>query len=82
MRRKFHLSNPKKCKKTGKTQFNDEKKASFAMMRMWSHDPSVNIYDMHTYVCPDCLKWHIGHISYYEKSKAKNGTTGISSNLP
>lgn len=38
------------------------------MMRIWSHDTSANIYDLHTYVCPDCKSWHVGHKSYYEKT--------------
>lgn len=58
-----------KCKKTRKTSFPNEKKASRAMMRIWSHDPSANIYDLHTYRCDHCSGFHVGHKSYYEKSR-------------
>jgi len=61
----------KKCPKTKKTSFPDEKRAGRAMMRIWSHDTSADIYDLHTYVCPDCGMWHVGHISFYEKVKEK-----------
>lgn len=59
----------KKCQKTNKTKFNNEKKAGRAMMRIWSHDPSANIYDLHTYICPDCGHYHVGHKSYFQQSK-------------
>jgi len=58
----------KKCPVTGKTQFATEKLANRAKMRIWSHDPNADINDLHSYVCPDCKSWHVGHISYYEKS--------------
>lgn len=72
--------NPKKCKATGKTSFDTEKMASQSMMRMWSHDPKADIFDLHVYICPDCNKFHIGHKSYYEQAKA-NGTQRVSSNI-
>jgi hypothetical protein len=64
--------NPKKCPKTGKTMFATEDMASRSMMRMWSHDPQANIHDLHTYVCPDCLAYHVGHISYFQQAQARN----------
>ena len=69
--------NPKKCQSTGKTSFQTEDRASRAMMRMWSHDPQADIFDLHTYQCPECHFWHIGHKSYYEQAK-KNDTVSIS----
>jgi hypothetical protein len=58
----------RKCPTQHKTMFPTEQDAGRAMMRIWSHDPSANIYDLHTYKCPDCGTYHIGHISYYKKS--------------
>jgi hypothetical protein len=68
MRRKFHLSKPKKCPKTGKTKFSKGKDASRVMMRTWSHDTSMNIYEYHVYLCPDCKSYHFGNKKHYEKS--------------
>ena len=75
-RKRFYLPKPKKCGTTGKTMFALKKDASFAMMRVWSHDPSVDILDMHTYQCPHCNSFHFGHKSYYEMSKV-NDTVSI-----
>jgi len=75
MRVKFRK--PKKCKATGKSKFSSERDAGRAMMRIWSHDTSADIHDLHTYICESCGSWHVGHISYYQESlKVKNGTTG------
>lgn len=60
-----------RCRVTKKAMFPDEPSASKAMFRTWSHDPSVDIFDMHTYTCEHCGHWHFGHISYYEKFKQK-----------
>ena len=68
---KTRLRTPKKCKSTGKTRFKVEKFAGRAMMRIWSHDTSANIYDLHTYKCEHCGDWHVGHKSYYEKKLAQ-----------
>ena len=68
--RKAKLSaflNPKKCKKTRKTQYANEKLAGQALMRIWSHDPKADINDLHVYKCPDCAGWHIGHKRYYQE---------------
>jgi len=64
-----------RCKQTKKAIFRDEKSAGKAMMRIWSHDTSANIYDLHTYVCEFCKGWHIGHKSYYEKAQMKKVDT-------
>lgn len=72
MGRKFHVAKPKKCLTTNKTKFPNEKQAGRAMMRIWSHDPSADIHDLHTYICPDCGSWHIGHISYYQQAQKNN----------
>lgn len=58
----------KVCKFTGKTQYPNQTSARIAMMRVISHT-TVDMFDLHTYECPDCSKWHFGHKSYYEKSK-------------
>ena len=62
IRRRTH----QKCPVQKKAMFDTEKEAGYAMKRAWSHDPSVNILDMHTYVCDVCKKWHFGHISKYK----------------
>lgn len=67
MSRKFHPPKPKKCKKTGKTMFKREKQASYAMMRTWAHDPSMDIYKYHTYSCPSCGHFHFGNRTVYER---------------
>lgn len=68
----------KKCKQTNKAKFPTEKLAGKAMMRTWSHDTSANIYDLHTYICPDCGSWHFGHISYYQMQLAKQQQASVS----
>lgn len=68
MGRRYHLPKPKKCPKTGKTMYGTPDLASKAMMRTWSHDPTMNIYNYHTYTCPDCGTWHFGNKKHYEKS--------------
>lgn len=65
----------KKCSKTGKAKFHTEQDAGRAMMRIWSHDTSADIYDLHVYPCPYATPndkhFHIGHISYYQKELEK-----------
>lgn len=70
-----------RCKETRKAMFPDERSASRAMFRTWSHDSSVNIYDMHTYQCDRCGQWHFGHISYYQKFLEKNNEATISNSV-
>lgn len=53
-----------------KKAFFSRRKAGKTMMRIWSHDPGANIYDLHVYECPDTRigrHWHIGHRSYFER---------------
>lgn len=66
MSRKFHPHKTRKCPRTRKTMFKREEQASYAMMRTWAHDPSMNIYEYHTYKCPDCNAWHFGNKKLYE----------------
>jgi len=58
----------KTCSVTGKTKYTTEEKANKGKMYIWSHDPSADITDLHVYKCPHCSYWHIGHISYYNKT--------------
>lgn len=67
----------KKCIKTRKTSFESENTAGQAMFRIWSHDTSADIYDLHTYLCDNCKSWHIGHKSYYAKAQAKQQSTSV-----
>ena len=76
------LSKPKKCKTTKKTKFKTEKLAGRAMMRIWSHDTTANIYDLHTYLCSDCGGWHVGHVSYYQKSLENKNDRENQTSLP
>lgn len=62
---------PKKCSKTGKSKIPTEKEAERARFRIWSHDTSADIYDLHVYKCDHCSTWHVGHKSYYAKELAK-----------
>ena len=75
MSRKFRLPVPKKCKKTGKTMFKKQSQAQYAMGRVISHEPGVDMFDLHTYVCPDCGEWHFGHKSYFEQALARRRDT-------
>lgn len=63
---KRRISNPRKCRTTRKTMFNNQYQASRAMMRVISHDPSAEMFNLHTYVCPDCGKWHFGNKKWFE----------------
>lgn len=60
--RKCHAYSPPK------TCFNTQSQARYAMMRTISHT-RVNMFDLHTYQCDKCGKWHFGHKSYYESMK-------------
>lgn len=68
---------PKICSLTGKTIFLNEQDAGRAMMRVWSHDTSADIYDLHTYQCGN--HWHFGHRSYYEKVRTRFDSESIQS---
>lgn len=77
MPRKFRLPVSKKCKKTGKTMFQKQSQAQYAMGRVISHT-TTDMFDLHTYQCEHCSQWHFGHKSYYEMSKAKINTVSAS----
>lgn len=64
----FYRKPGRKCPVTHKTMFKGEAQANKAKFRIWSHDPQANIMDLHSYLCPDCGTWHIGHVSYYQKT--------------
>lgn len=68
MRRKFRFPAPKKCPVTRKTMFKKEEWANKAKMYIWSHDPQAKLEDLHVYPCDHCHTFHVGHISYYQKS--------------
>lgn len=69
MYRKF--PKPKKCKVQGKTKYATEDAARKGLTLSWGKDPSMNLKDMHTYLCPSCHTYHFGHISYYQKALEK-----------
>jgi len=56
-----------RCIVQKKAMYTTEKEAGYAMRRAWSHDPSMDMTDIHVYKCPNCGFWHFGHISYYKK---------------
>lgn len=64
-----------KCSKTGKTKYPDEKESDKAKIWIWGRDPSADITDLHSYLCPHCNFWHVGHISYYETEKKMYDST-------
>lgn len=70
-----------KCHKTGKTKLNTKNKADRVKMYIWSHDPQASIFDLHTYLCPYCKMWHVGHKSYYEMSLKKRQSPYTSNDL-
>lgn len=51
--------------KRTKKKYNTENEAYRALMNLWGADPTVDLSDMHVYVCPMCNKFHVGHISKY-----------------
>lgn len=53
----------KKCRRYGKTKYKSEADANKGKMWIWSHDPSADLMDLHTYKCEFCGFWHIGHYS-------------------
>ena len=61
------LLKPKKCRVTHKTMFNKQSQAQKAMMRVISHDPGADMFNLHTYLCPDCKKWHFGNRKWFEQ---------------
>lgn len=60
-----------KCPITKKSMFVTEAEADRVKMRVWSHDPQANIRDLHSYLCPDCNHYHVGHKSYYQMAQNK-----------
>lgn len=70
-----HFRKPrKKCHVTRKAIYPNEKSADKGKIWIWSHDPHADITDLHSYKCEHCNGWHIGHRSYYEKSKENKET--------
>lgn len=53
------------CK--GKKKFDTASEADKAKIRIWGNDPNCDFNDLHSYRCPQCGGWHIGHKSYYIK---------------
>ncbi len=72
-----HLPKFKKCEVTGKTAYPKQHQASYAMMRVISHT-TTDMFDLHTYFCDSCKKYHFGHKSYFEKSLQKSNTVSSS----
>jgi len=63
------------CK--GKKKFDTVSEADKAKIRIWGKDPNCDFSDLHSYRCPQCGGWHVGHKSYYEKKKEKHERTKI-----
>lgn len=79
MKRKTNVKTKfRKCPTSKKSMFRTEKEAGRVMMRIWSHDSSADIHDLHTYICPDCGSWHVGHRSYYEMAQKSVATNSQS----
>lgn len=79
--RRTKIKNPRikshgKCKETGKTMYPSMDDAKMGLSHIWSHDPSAKMDDLHTYQCPFCHEYHIGHISAYKKYLEKQNGSG------
>lgn len=68
------LPKSRKCKTTRKTMFNKQSQAQRAMMRVISHDPSAEMFNLHTYICPDCGHWHFGNRKWFEMQQVGDNT--------
>lgn len=73
MRKKFHLPKVQKCHKTGKTIYKTQEQARTGMMRVISHDPHADMFDLHTYPCDD--HFHFGHQKFYRPDTVSTGAT-------
>ena len=62
--------------------FQTDAQADRAKMRIWSHDPSADILDLHSYLCEFCGSWHVGHKSYYEKKLEQERANETDNRLP
>lgn len=51
----------------GKRKYETQKDAERVLTLTWAKDPLVKLGDLHTYQCPKCKQWHIGHRRTYEK---------------
>lgn len=71
MRSKKIQRKPKKCVHTRKTIYITEDLANRGKMWIWSRDPKADINDLHVYMCPHAMHYHIGHKSFYEKVLAR-----------
>lgn len=58
-----------------KTKFPDETTANKVVTRIWSHDPTVKLGDLHSYKCEVCNSWHVGHKKYYDAYLQRQGAT-------
>lgn len=62
---KHKRQNINKCNTDGrgkwKTIFHTRTEAEKAMTFIWGNDASIEIGDLHVYVCPKCRKFHVGH---------------------
>lgn len=54
-----------KCPVSGKSQFANQADADRALAWIASHDPHATVKRMHSYLCPNCSKWHVGHKPHY-----------------
>ncbi len=63
----IHRKARPRCPVQKKAMYDTYDQASYAMRRAWSHDPHIDMMDIHVYECPNCSKWHFGHKSYYKK---------------
>ena len=71
--RKIARKYPKSClvgkSCFGKTIYPNEAEARKGVTILWGRDPRADINDLHAYVCENGCGFHIGHKSYYEKTK-------------
>lgn len=59
----------RKCQQCGKTIYNTREQARTGMMRVISHDPHADMFNLHTYECPhNKNKYHFGHEKYFRNN--------------
>ena len=51
-----------------KKKYPTQKKAQHALGVAYSYG-RIELGDLHTYHCPDCGSWHLGHPKWYQPEK-------------
>lgn len=57
---------------SGKVPYSSERKAQQAAFAMWGKDPRLKIGELHAYLCPECGRWHVGHLAFFAAKQSKS----------